>query len=99
MRRSLKLLDFQIEIHFSKQLKIPCWFWFILSWQLKHQNIVWNLFKVNTKDIRTMSMTLFWCSGIFKQILNRFNFEQISRIVFVFPLKTLNSQMPAGNNL
>ena len=30
------------------------------SWGLKHQNSVWNLFKVNKKDIRTASMTSFW---------------------------------------
>ena len=49
--------------------------------------------KVNTKDIRTMSMTLFWCYGVFIV-----NFGQASGIVLVFPLWTLNSRMPTSNN-
>ena len=33
----------------------------IQSQQRKHQNNVWNLFNVNNKDIRTTSLTSFWC--------------------------------------
>ena len=33
----------------------------VQSQQLKHQNNVWNMFKVNNKDSRTTSLTLFWC--------------------------------------
>ena len=33
----------------------------IQSQQRKYQNNVWNLFNVNNKDIRTTSLTSFWC--------------------------------------
>ena len=52
-----------------------------ISWRLKHQNIACNFFKVKTKDIRTMSMASFWCSGVF---VNKFG--KISRIILGFPL-------------
>ena len=65
-----------------------------LSLQSKHQNIMWNLFKIKTKNIRTMSMTSFCCSGVFVA-----NFGQIFRIVLVFQLQTFNSEIPTGNNL
>ena len=42
-----------------------------------------NLFKFNNKDTRTTS----WCLV---------HFEQISHIILVFLLLTLNKQMPAG---
>ena len=32
----------------------------VQSQQWKHQNNVWNLFKVNSKDTRTTSLTSFW---------------------------------------
>ena len=55
--------------------------------QWRHQNNVWNLFKVINKDTR---MTSWRRSDVFIV-----NFEQISRIVMVFPLLILNTQMRA----
>ena len=34
---------------------------FFLSGHWKHQNNVWNLFKVNNKDTKMMLLTAFWC--------------------------------------
>ena len=33
----------------------------VQSQQWKHQNNMWNLFKVNNKDTKTTSVTSFWC--------------------------------------
>ena len=55
--------------------------------QWRHQNNVWNLFKVINKDTR---MTSWRRSDVFIV-----NFEQISHIVMVFPLLILNTQMRA----
>ena len=54
----------------------------VQSQQWKHQSNVWNLFKVNDKDIGTASLNPFWCF--------MFNFEQISTIPLVFLLFILN---------
>ena len=50
--------------------------------QLKYQNNVWNLFKVNNKDIRMTSITSFWCLIA--------NFELILHIILVFPSLALD---------
>ena len=55
--------------------------------QWRHQNNVWNLFKVINKDTR---MTSWRRSDVFIV-----NFEQMSHIVMVFPLLILNTQMRA----
>ena len=39
----------------------PRWHLSGQSRQWKHQNNVWNLFKVDNRDIRTTSVTSFWC--------------------------------------
>ena len=38
---------------------------------------LWNMFKVNNKDTRTMSMTSFWCDFIVK-------LEHISHLFLLF---------------
>ena len=48
-----------------------------------------NMFKVNNSDTRTTPMALFLC-------LYNVNFENISHLVLVFVLLTLNMQLPAG---
>ena len=45
-------------VHWDKN---PTGILLVQSQQWKHQNNVWNLFKVNNRDTRTTSMTLFWC--------------------------------------
>ena len=60
----------------------------VQSQKLKHQKKVGNLFKVNDKDTKTTSRRR---SGVF--IVNT---EQISHIVVMFLLLTLNKEMPAG---
>ena len=37
------------------------WYLHVQSRQCKHQNNMWKLLKVNTKDTRTTSLTSFWC--------------------------------------
>ena len=49
---------------------------------------MWNLFIVNIKGTRKTSVTTFWCLVV--------NIEQISHIVLLFPLLTLNNMLPAG---
>ena len=53
----------------------------VQSQQLKHQNNVWNLFKVNNKDNNRH-----WRPSVVNA-----NFEQISLIVLVFLLLILNN--------
>ena len=60
---------------------LPSQHLFVQSQQQKHQNNVWNLFKVNNKVKGTTAIT-FFCFIV--------NFEQISRIVLVFLLFILN---------
>ena len=52
------------------------------SYQLQHWDNVQNLFKVSNKDIRTTSMTSFWCLIV--------SFKQFSDIILVFQSMTLN---------
>ena len=42
-------------------LPMPSWHLLVQSQQWKHQNNVWNMFKVNNKDTKTTSLTSFWC--------------------------------------
>ena len=46
----------------------------VQSQQWKHQNNVWNLFKVNDKDFRIKSMMSLWC--IYYQIFKDFTFAR-----------------------
>ena len=46
--------------HFHELTNTPSWHLIAQRQQWKHQNNVWNLFKVN-KNTRTMLMTWFWC--------------------------------------
>ena len=39
----------------------PSWHLLVQKHLWQYKNNVWNLFKVNNKDTRTMSMTSFWC--------------------------------------
>ena len=39
----------------------PSWYLLVLSPHWKHQNNVWNLFKVINRDTGTTSRSLFWC--------------------------------------
>ena len=57
----------------------------VQSQHWKHQNNMWNPFKVNNKDTICRSTVLI------------VNFEQISRNVLVFSLLTLNRSISAGN--
>ena len=52
---------------------------------------VWNMCKVNNKNIRTTSMTSLWCFLA--------NFKQIAHIFLEFLLLTWNKLMLAGNLL
>ena len=52
---------------------------------------VWNICKVNNKNIRTTSMTSLWCFLA--------NFKQIAHIFLEFLLLTWNKLMLAGNLL
>ena len=63
------------------------WYLHVQSQQLKRQISVWRLFKVNSKDIRTTSLTSFWCL--------HFLLWTNSKHVLVFPLLTLNKEMPS----
>ena len=63
---------------------IPSQHLLVQNQQEKHQSNMWNLFRVNNKNTRTMS-------GAFIV-----NFEKILYIVFVFSMWTLNKWMPAG---
>ena len=47
----------------------------VQSQQQKHWKKLWNIFKVNIKDIRTTSMTSFWCLYCY--------FEHISHLYLV----------------
>ena len=63
--------------------------YFLVQSQLwKHQDNVWNLFKLTTKTPERRQWRRY---GVFIV-----NVEQISHIVLVFPLLTLNKQMLAG---
>ena len=57
--------------------QLPNWYLIAQNQQWKHQDNLWNLFKVSNEDTRTTSLTGF----IVK-------FEQISHLVLVFPLLT-----------
>ena len=46
---------------FNCRYIVTSWYLFVQSQQWKHQNNMRNLFKVNRKDTRTTSLTLFWC--------------------------------------
>ena len=56
------LMEFQRHFRLLRTLQEG---WPRTSWHLlvqwKHQNNVWNLYKVNNKDTRATSMTSFWC--------------------------------------
>ena len=58
------------------------------SQRWKHQDNLWNLFKVDNKDIRKTSLAIFRCLSCY--------FEQTSHITQVVPLLTLNKQMLPG---
>ena len=68
--------------------KVVIWYLLVQSQQWKHQNNVWNLFKVNNKDARTRSWYLYcslWsdfihCSAIFIVF-----FEQAKRTQYIRP--------------
>ena len=60
----------------------------VQSLQWKHQNSVWNLFKVNNKNTRMTSTTLVSCLII--------NSEKISHIFLAFPWLTLNKKTQTG---
>ena len=69
-------LIFQYLVFLTKDFKThPRRYLLIQSLQCIHQNNMWNLVKVHTKDTRTTSLT---CSGVFIV-----NFEHISHIVLV----------------
>ena len=59
-----------------------------------HQNNVWDLFKVNYKDLKTLEWRHWRRYGVFLV-----NFEQIPHIALVFPLLTLNNWLPAAARL
>ena len=67
---SIKAEDMLISAIKSSSRHLP-----VQSQQWEHQSNVWNLFKVNNKDTRTIIT----------------DFGQISHIVLVFPLLTLNN--------
>ena len=46
---------------FNCRYIVTSWYLLVQSQQWKHQNNTQNLFKVNRKDTRTTSLTLFWC--------------------------------------
>ena len=46
---------------FNCRYIVTSWYLLVQSQQWKHQNNMRNLFKVNRKDTRTTSLTLFWC--------------------------------------
>ena len=64
----------EIQKMFQFWKHVPSRHLLVQSQQGKHSNNVWNLFKVNNKDNSVFIV----------------NFEQISRIVLVFSLLTLN---------
>ena len=43
-----------------KLTMIPSWHLLVQSQQRKHQNNAWNMFNVDNKDIRMISLILFW---------------------------------------
>ena len=53
---------------------LPIRYLFVQSQQWKHPNNVLNLFKVNSKDIRTTSFTLLWTLNRFHTLLWCFHF-------------------------
>ena len=64
---------------------LPTWHLLVQSQQCKHQDNVWNLFKINNKVTRMTSMTLLWC--LYCQLLtdfthcstvSMFDFEQVN---------------------
>ena len=75
--RGISITSFKFILYFEgvrvkvikKALDLPCIKISLPSWHLlvqiqqwtKYQSNVWNLFKFNNKDTRTMSMMLFWC--------------------------------------
>ena len=75
---------------FFNALKLLSQHLIVQSQQWKHKNRVWNIWKVNNKYTRMTSCCSF---GVFIV-----NFEQISHIVLIFPLLTLNKRMPAWHN-
>ena len=75
---------------FFNALKLLSQHLIVQSQQWKHKNRVWNIWKVNNKYTRMTSCCRF---GVFIV-----NFEQISHIVLIFPLLTLNKRMPAWHN-
>ena len=68
--------------YFYDQSKEISQYLLVQSQKRKHQSNMWNLLKVNNKDAKTTSVMPF---GVFIV-----NFEQISHIVLVVPLLTLN---------
>ena len=48
------------------------------------------MFKVNNKDTRTMSMVSFWNDAIGVDLVSIVNVENISHVILVFLLLTLN---------
>ena len=59
----------------------PCRHLLVQNQQWKHQHIVWNLFKVKYKDIRTTSLTSFWCFYCWLWTYFTHCFTDISHIV------------------
>ena len=47
--------------YFINQQEIISRYLFVQSQKWKKQNKMWNLFQVNKKDTRTISLTSFWC--------------------------------------
>ena len=80
------------------------------SQQWKHQNVGWNLFKVNNEDTRTRPLTLFcclccylWtdfaqCFGVFIVEFEKMaeNFEHIQRFSLALLYLTLNVRLSFG---
>ena len=83
-QRKMNFLFLMLHWFYSWDLFLywgPIWHLLVSSQQRKHQNNTWNLFKVDNNDTRTRSII--------------FNFDQISHIVLLLLLFTLNKSIPA----
>ena len=59
--RWCRLMSWSGQTDIWSDYKKSTWHLLVQNWPWKSHNNMWNLFKVNNRDTKTMSMISFWC--------------------------------------